>query len=105
MLFSVNAALLDALVLSVVASNDSYGYEISQQLRESVELSESTLYPVLRRLLRDECLEVYDIEFSGRNRRYYRLTDRGRSQLRLYMGEWVDYKSRIDRILLGGKAG
>ena len=102
MVFNVNAALLDTLVLSVVAKQDSYGYEISQALRDSLGLSESTLYPVLRRLQKDDCLEVYDVEYSGRNRRYYRVTDKGRSQLGLYTAEWLEYKSKIDRILFGG---
>jgi len=103
MIFSVSAALLDTLVLRVVEERDSYGYEISQTLRDNLGISESTLYPVLRRLQRDDCLEVYDVEYSGRNRRYYKITDKGRSQLQLYMGEWLDYKGRIDAILFGGK--
>ena len=103
MIFSVSAALLDTLVLRVVDERDSYGYEISQTLRDNLGISESTLYPVLRRLQRDDCLEVYDVEYSGRNRRYYRITEKGRSQLQLYIVEWLDYKDRIDRILFGGK--
>lgn len=102
MIFSVTAALLDTLVLCIVDRRDSYGYEISQALRDSLGISESTLYPVLRRLQRDDCLEVYDVEFSGRNRRYYRITDRGRGQLSMYLEEWRDYKRQIDKILLGG---
>ena len=102
MIFSVSAALLDTLVLRVVERRDSYGYEISQALRDNLGISESTLYPVLRRLQRDDCLDVYDVEFSGRNRRYYKITDRGRSQLQMYVGEWLDYKAKIDNILFGG---
>lgn len=102
MVFGVGAALLDTLVLCIVEKRDSYGYEISQILREKLGVSESTLYPVLRRLLKDDCLEVYDVEFSGRNRRYYRITERGRGQLNMYIGEWVEYRSQIDNILLGG---
>lgn len=105
MVFSVNAALLDALVLCVVERKDSYGYEISQALKDTLGTSESTLYPVLRRLQKDDCLEVYDVEFSGRNRRYYRITDRGRSQLNMYVGEWRDYKARIEKIIYDGDAG
>lgn len=101
-MFTVNAALLDALVLSVVSGHDSYGYEITQSLGESIGVSESTLYPVLRRLLKDDCLEVYDVEFSGRNRRYYRITNRGLGQLVLYRREWIAYADRIRSILFGG---
>ena len=102
MAFTVSSALLDTLVLSVVAEHDSYGYEINQRLRECFGVSESTLYPVLRRLLKDDCLEAYDVEYSGRNRRYYRTTDRGIAQLAQYREDWVDYRLRIEQILFGG---
>ena len=71
MVFNTGAALLDAIVLAVV-SNDSegtYGYKITQDVRQAIEISESTLYPVLRRLQKDGCLETYDMEYGGRNRR------------------------------------
>ena len=51
-----------------------------------MDVSESTLYPVLRRLQKDECLEVYDRQFDGRNRRYYKVTDKGLAQLNLVPG-------------------
>lgn len=78
MLFNTGAALLDAIVLAVVAREPegTYGYKITQEVRQVIELSESTLYPVLRRLQKDECLEVYDRECSGRTRRYYKVTSR-----------------------------
>ena len=67
MLFNTGAALLDAIVLAVVAREPegTYGYKITQEVRQVIELSESTLYPVLRRLQKDECLEVYDRECSA----------------------------------------
>ena len=101
MIFSITAALLDTLVLAIAEKEDTYGYEITRILRESLEVSESTLYPVLRRLQKDECLEIYDREFSGRNRRYYRITDKGRQQLGLYRHEWSVYKSKISDIVEG----
>lgn len=78
MVFNAGAALLDAIVLAVVSQEPegTYGYKITQEVRQVIELSESSLYPVLRRLLKDECLEVYDMEYGGRNRRYYKVTDR-----------------------------
>lgn len=97
MVFNTGAALLDAIVLAVVSRdmNGTYGYKITQEVREVIDISESTLYPVLRRLQKDECLEVYDMEFAGRNRRYYKLTERGRVQLRLYEEEWQAYSAKI----------
>lgn len=102
MIFNTGAALLDAIVLAIVSKEDAgtYGYKITQDVRAVIEISESTLYPVLRRLLKDECLEVYDREIDGRNRRYYKITERGRRQLTLYQQEWASYISKINSILL-----
>lgn len=102
MVFNTGAALLDAIVLAVVSRdiNGTYGYKITQEVREVIDISESTLYPVLRRLQKDECLEVYDMEYAGRNRRYYKLTERGRVQLRLYEEEWQDYSAKISGMFM-----
>ena len=92
---------MDAIVLAVVSrkAEGTYGYKITQEVREVIDISESTLYPVLRRLMKDECLEVYDLAIDGRNRRYYKITEKGRAQLNLYQGEWVRYAAKITRIL------
>ena len=101
MVFNTGAALLDAIVLSVVSKDveGTYGYRITQDVREVIEISDSTLYPVLRRLQKEECLEVYDMAIDGRNRRYYKITEKGRVQLNLYRGEWAVYSQKIGRIL------
>ena len=70
MTYTTGAALLDAIVLAIVSQEETYGYKISQEVQEILEVSESTLYPVLRRLQKENCLETYDKEFAGRNRRY-----------------------------------
>lgn len=102
MVFNTGAALLDAIVLAIVEKefDGTYGYKITQDVRSAIEISESTLYPVLRRLQKDECLEVYDKEYGGRNRRYYQITERGRRQLLLYQQEWGSYINKINAILL-----
>ena len=104
MVFNTGAALLDAIVLAVVSKekDGTYGYKITQDVRSVLDVSESTLYPVLRRLQKDECLEVYDRECAGRNRRYYKVTEKGRSQLNLYESEWYRYAARINSIFEGG---
>ena len=104
MVFNTGAALLDAIVLAVVskAADGTYGYKITQDVRQVLEVSESTLYPVLRRLQKDECLETYDQEYGGRNRRYYKLTERGMAQLNLYKTEWKNYSTKISRLFEGG---
>ena len=81
MTFPLGAPLLDACVLAVLEKEDAYGYSLTQRMKEVVELSESTLYPVLRRLQQSGCLTVYDKPFQGRNRRYYAITPAGRALL------------------------
>ncbi|NLC20197.1 MAG: PadR family transcriptional regulator [Clostridiales bacterium] len=105
MVFNTGSALLDAIVLAVVSMEPegTYGYKITQDVRRAIEISESTLYPVLRRLQKEECLQVYDLEYAGRNRRYYKITDKGMMQLRLYREEWRNYSNKINSIFEGVK--
>ena len=104
MVFNTGAALLDAIVLAVVSNekDGTYGYKITQDVRSVLEVSESTLYPVLRRLQKDECLETYDQAFAGRNRRYYKITEKGMAQLNLYRVEWKNYSTKISKLFEGG---
>lgn len=106
MVFNTGAALLDAIVLAVVAKEPegAYGYKITQDVRQIIAVSESTLYPVLRRLQKDECLTIYDQECAGRNRRYYQTTEKGNAQLAMYREEWKSYSGKINRIFEGGSA-
>jgi len=103
MVFNTGAALLDAIVLAAVSREPegTYGYKITQDVRGVIEVSESTLYPVLRRLQKDDCLQTYDVQCDGRNRRYYRITERGRRQLSMYQEEWKIYNSKINKIFAG----
>ena len=103
MIFNTGSTLLDAIVLAVVSKEPegTYGYRITQDVRQVIELSESTLYPVLRRLLKDDCLAVYDKEFGGRNRRYYKVTSRGMAQLNLYEAEWQSYSQKVTSLFEG----
>ena len=104
MVFNTGAALLDAIVLAVVSkeAEGTYGYKITQDVRQVLQVSESTLYPVLRRLQKDDCLETYDQEYAGRNRRYYKVTEKGMAQLNLYRIEWKNYSGKISRLFEGG---
>ena len=101
MVFNTGSALLDAVVLSIVSKEGTYGYKITQDVRTIMDVSESTLYPVLRRLQKDGYLETYDREFQGRNRRYYKITNDGVILLDKYRSEWIIYKKSVDQILLG----
>ncbi len=102
MTYQLTAPLLDACVLGVVAREDVYGYTLTQRVRLLVDISESTLYPVLRRLQKEKCLMTYDQPFQGRNRRYYKITEEGKKKLDYYRVEWEAYKENVDT-LLGGK--
>ncbi|MDD5930319.1 MAG: PadR family transcriptional regulator [Spirochaetales bacterium] len=101
MVFTAGAALLDAIVLSVASKEGTYGYKITQEVREVMDVSESTLYPVLRRLQKDNYLETYDMEFQGRNRRYYKITANGMILLNKYRSEWNIFSKGINKILMG----
>lgn len=101
MAFQLGAGLLDACVLAVLSRGDTYGYILTQNVRQIMTISESTLYPVLRRLQKDECLTTYDESFQGRNRRYYKITEKGLEKLDEYLNEWAKYKINVDRVLMG----
>ena len=81
MAFAMSPQLLDGCVLAVLSRGDAYGYILTQQMKARLDISESALYPVLRRLQRDGLLSVYDRPYQGRNRRYYAITPVGRTQL------------------------
>jgi len=102
MTYQLTAPLLDACVLGVVDREDVYGYTLTQRVMDVVDISESTLYPVLRRLQKSGLLETYDLPYQGRNRRYYRITTLGRDQLFFFRNEWQLYKEKIDS-LIGGR--
>lgn len=102
MVFQLGSALLDSCVLAVLNRGDTYGYVLTQNVKEVIEISESTLYPVLRRLQKEGFLITYDQPYQGRNRRYYHITEAGKIRLNYYMREWHQYKKQIENIFSGG---
>ena len=94
---------MDAVVLSVVSREGTYGYKITQDVRSIMDVSESTLYPVLRRLQKEGYLETYDMEFQGRNRRYYKITANGMILLDRNRRDWLEFRKGVDEILMGVK--
>ncbi len=102
MVFQLGAGLLDACVLSVLDRGDTYGYVLTQSVKEVVDISESTLYPVLRRLQKDGLLTTYDQPISGRLRRYYAITAGGREALTNYREAWVEFQKKVGWLLNGG---
>lgn len=82
--------LLDVCVLAATVKQDAYGYQIIRDVSPYVEISESTLYPILRRLESSGQLSVYSVEHNGRLRKYYRITETGRQRLNEFTGEWSE---------------
>lgn len=82
--------LLDACVLALLKSGDSYGYELICELSKVIEISESTLYPILKRLEAAGQLVTYTREHNGRLRRYYRITDEGKKRLKEFDDDWKE---------------
>ena len=80
--------LLGVCVLAAIKNDDSYGYQIIKDMKPYVELSESTLYPILRRLEAAELLTVYSVERNGRLRKYYHITEQGIKRLGDFKEEW-----------------
>ena len=75
-------------VLAAIQDTDSYGYQIIKDLKPCVEISESTLYPILRRLEAAKMLTVWSAEHNGRLRKYYRITQLGRKRIQDFKEEW-----------------
>ena len=82
--------LLDVCVLAAIKNEDSYGYQIIKDMKPYVELSESTLYTILKRLELAGMLTVWTAEHSGRLRKYYRITDLGRKRIEDLREDWKE---------------
>ncbi len=85
--------LLDICVLSAIKNKDSYGYQIIKDVKPFVEISESTLYPILRRLEVSQCLTVRSVEYNGRLRKYYHITSKGIDRINSFIDEWKEMMS------------
>ena len=85
--------LLDVCVLAAIQSEESYGYRIIKDVKPYVDISESTLYPILRRLETAELLTVRSAEHNGRLRKYYRITDAGLERIEAFKAEWAEIMS------------
>ena len=101
MYFPVSALLIEYLILTIVETQDSYGYEISQTIKLVADIKESTLYPILKKLEKAGFLTTYSQEFQGRKRKYYSITESGNEQIEYLNGEWAVYRDTIDGIVEG----
>ena len=99
MYFPVSALLIEFMILSIVNREDSYGYEISQTIKLVADIKESTLYPILKKLEKAGYVTTYSAEYQGRKRKYYSITEAGKTQMAYLQGEWKSYRDTIDNII------
>ncbi len=98
-MYPLNPTLMELLVLSLIYLEDSYGYQISRQMRQVSNLKDSTLYPVLRRLAENGDVLVYDKQFQGRNRKYYQITASGKERQEMLAREWDGHVDAVRKIV------
>jgi len=91
--------VLDGLVLSTLTGGDTYGYELTEQITRQLDIAEMTLYPVLKRLEAQGCLTTYSMEYSGRLRKYYKITPAGQERLKEIAAELRELRALIDTII------
>lgn len=94
--------ILDICVLSILEKKEIYGYGLEMEMASLMDVSGNTLYPLLRRLEKDDYLDTYmHVSEQGRRRKYYRITDKGRCHLKELRKDWKAFKEVADR-LIGG---
>ena len=91
--------LLDVCVLAAIKNEDSYGYKIIKDMKPYIEMSESTLYTILKRLEEGAMLSVRSAEHGGRLRKYYRITRSGRGCLSEEKQSWEVYEGAVNAVL------
>ena len=101
MAIQIPTRLLDGTVLAFLKQDDLYGYALTQNVQKVFDISESTIYPVLRRLKKNNYLTTYDEPYQGRNRRYYHITDDGIELLQTIQDEWQGFSTNVDQVLGG----
>lgn len=95
----IKKGLLEVCVLAILRREDSYGYQIIRDISSCIEISESTLYPILKRLEKDSCLKTYAVEHNGRLRKYYSILPAGRERIAAFIQEWPEIMRVYDFIV------
>lgn len=98
MRFPLPAPLLEFLILAILDQQDSYGYEICQQIKTIQMIKEPVLYPILKKLQQEGLIESYEKIISNRRRKYYTLTQDGSEELNAMRHDWKQYAEGIERI-------
>lgn len=92
--------IVEVCVLASLRREPSYGYKIISDISELIEISESTLYPILRRLEANRMLETFTKDFNGRTRKYYKITRLGIERINDFISEWKEME-RVCKFILG----
>ena len=95
--------LREGCVLAAIKQEESYGYQIIKDMKPYVDISESTLYPILRRLEAAELLTVRSVEHNGRLRKYYHITPAGLDRISAFTEEWKEIMSIYQFVVRGEK--
>ncbi|WP_243300176.1 PadR family transcriptional regulator [Bacillus litorisediminis] len=94
---------LELCVLALLNKQDRYGYELVQKISDQIDISEGTVYPLLRRLKNEDYLTTYLQESTeGPPRKYYRLSEKGRDHLHILMEEWQQFSDGVNQIIKEG---
>jgi PadR family transcriptional regulator, regulatory protein PadR len=97
-----NKGVIEMCVLALVRSRDYYGYELVETISKKIEISEGTIYPILRRLTSDKFFETYLKESSeGPPRKYYKMTDLGKQQTETLLASWIKFSDDVNFIING----
>ncbi len=98
--------VLGLCVLALLARADSYAYEIASRLSDAIDMGEGTIYPLMRRMQSEGLVETYLVESSaGPSRKYYRLSEAGRTALAVQTTDWKTFTDAVDAVLLDTPAG
>ncbi|MED3481739.1 PadR family transcriptional regulator [Bacillus toyonensis] len=92
--------VLELIALAILTKSDQYGYSLVKRISNKIEISEGSLYPLLRRLVNEGCLSTYFQESrEGPARKYYSLTEKGREKLHCLLNEWIEFSDAINHFI------
>ncbi len=96
--------VLELSVLTMISRKDYYGYELVEEISKVLEISEGTLYPILRRLTEENYFETYLQESSeGPPRKYYRISKTGREYQKNLFKQWIEFNQQIEKLIMKDK--
>jgi len=95
--------VLELCVLVLISKKDQYGYELAQNISKRIDVAEGTLYPLLRRLTKEDYFTTYLVESTeGPSRKYYRLTEKGREYMEGLVREWRAFSVSVTDLIEEG---